>query len=423
MTKLIEENKIAAPKDAKITHIDLLILSKEVTKEKTKKLEGEVREREVNDCTFKPEVTEYVADSSASQEKHSNAMPPTSLGKNRAFELYSLARPRSEKKDKDKVEVEYEKSCDECTFQPNISSSKHSKYHVQDPTQYYAKGVDQTIYRMRNATNEREQLSQKLNERGFTTGKEGSFNFTINSAPHKSKASIENQTRGGASNRKSVKGSPEKQHHDDLSSIGNDQSQSMMNSEEKIKLEKGQVIHSGNGDQIFDEHPYRQHQDEQEDENHIDLHEEINVKHIEHEVHHENIEITHNGRMDSNEDHHEEIHLDTENNHENEGKEGEHEDGENNDKVPLLFVDVNLGQGKSERIVIYEGDDSLTLANQFSDKHGLDAGMKVKLKEMLDSQIAGLLARIEEEEMNSNHSESEHEQDNQITETEEKEEN
>jgi len=99
----------------------------------------------------------------------------------------------------------------------------------------------------------------------------------------------------------------------------------------------------------------------------------------------------------------------------------------NTDKVPLLFVDVNLGQGKSERIVIYEGDDSLTLANQFSEKHGLDAGMKVKLKEMLDSQIAGLLARIEEEEMNSGNSGSDHEhdhdQDHQIQETEEKEEN
>jgi len=39
MTKLIEENKLNPPKDSKINHIDLLILSKEVAKEKTKKLE------------------------------------------------------------------------------------------------------------------------------------------------------------------------------------------------------------------------------------------------------------------------------------------------------------------------------------------------------------------------------------------------
>jgi hypothetical protein len=435
MTKLIEENKIAPPKDSKITHIDLLILSREVIKEKNKKLEEEVREREVTDCTFKPEVTEYVADSLASQEKnHSNAMPPTSLGKNRAFELYSLAKPRNEKKDKDKVEIEYEKSCDECTFQPNISSTKNNRYHAQEPTQYYAKGVDQSVYRVRTARVERDNLNHKLNDRAFINGKEGSFSFTINAANHKSKASIENLTRKSHANMKEEsKDSREKHHNEDLSSINNDQSQSMINSEEKLKTKKGQIIHSGNGDQMFDEHPYRQNHEEQEEEIHMEIVREQVSKTTELEVNHENIENAVDGLIDLNEDHHEDIHLDTENNHENDEREGDdEEDNENNDKVPLLFVDVNLGQGKSERIVIYEGDDSLTLANKFADKHGLDSVMKVKLKEMLDSQIAGLLARIEEEEMNSNHSESDHdhehepdhEQENhQIQEIDEKDEN
>ena len=39
-------------------------------------------------------------------------------------------------------------------------------------------------------------------------------------------------------------------------------------------------------------------------------------------------------------------------------------------KVPLLFVDVNLGQGKNERIIIYEGDKSEDLANNFAKIHG-----------------------------------------------------
>jgi len=34
--------------------------------------------------------------------------------------------------------------------------------------------------------------------------------------------------------------------------------------------------------------------------------------------------------------------------------------------VPLLFVDVNLGLGKSDRIVVYEGDKSDTLAKKFA---------------------------------------------------------
>ena len=95
----------------------------------------------------------------------------------------------------------------------------------------------------------------------------------------------------------------------------------------------------------------------------------------------------------------------------------EPEDGEN-ERVPLLFVDVNLGQGKNERIVVYEGDKSEVLAVKFAEEHGsllthsiillrylgLDEVMAGKLKELLDSQIAGLLTRIDEE-MNSLHSE------------------
>lgn len=35
----------------------------------------------------------------------------------------------------------------------------------------------------------------------------------------------------------------------------------------------------------------------------------------------------------------------------------------------MLFVDVNLGKGKKERIVIYEGDISEDLAEQFAIEH------------------------------------------------------
>lgn len=66
-------------------------------------------------------------------------------------------------------------------------------------------------------------------------------------------------------------------------------------------------------------------------------------------------------------------------------------------KQPLLYVDVNLGPGKSERIVVYDGDTADALAEKFSASHGLDQNMKGKLTLLLDSQIAGLLEKIEEE--------------------------
>jgi hypothetical protein len=39
-------------------------------------------------------------------------------------------------------------------------------------------------------------------------------------------------------------------------------------------------------------------------------------------------------------------------------------------KYPILFVDVNSGQGKVERVVIYEGDTSIEVARKFAQKHG-----------------------------------------------------
>ena len=40
------------------------------------------------------------------------------------------------------------------------------------------------------------------------------------------------------------------------------------------------------------------------------------------------------------------------------------------EKVPLLFVDVNLGTNKNERIVIFDGDRSDVLAKEFCKSHG-----------------------------------------------------
>jgi len=54
-------------------------------------------------------------------------------------------------------------------------------------------------------------------------------------------------------------------------------------------------------------------------------------------------------------------------------------------KQPLLYVDVNLGPGKSERIVVYEGDTAESLADKFAINHGLDMNMRGKLASLLDS--------------------------------------
>eukprot|EP00825_Cyclidium_porcatum_P045396 TRINITY_DN6899_c0_g1_i2.p2 TRINITY_DN6899_c0_g1~~TRINITY_DN6899_c0_g1_i2.p2 ORF type:complete len:146 (-),score=37.87 TRINITY_DN6899_c0_g1_i2:395-832(-) len=67
------------------------------------------------------------------------------------------------------------------------------------------------------------------------------------------------------------------------------------------------------------------------------------------------------------------------------------------ERIPLLFVDVNIEEGKIARIVVFEGDQSQDLANKFALEHGLDNVMKGKLKELLDVQINSLLTKIDEE--------------------------
>lgn len=83
-----------------------------------------------------------------------------------------------------------------------------------------------------------------------------------------------------------------------------------------------------------------------------------------------------------------------ENDDEQEEQRSQDEEGEGN---PLLFVDVNLGPGRSERIVVYEGDTAEQLADEFTKKHGLDGNLKEKLVDLLEKQIAGLLGIIDEE--------------------------
>lgn len=60
---------------------------------------------------------------------------------------------------------------------------------------------------------------------------------------------------------------------------------------------------------------------------------------------------------------------DGEENQENEGSQPSEGEGGEGAPQPLLFVDVNLGPGRAERIVVYEGDTAEALAQEFTDKH------------------------------------------------------
>ena len=75
-----------------------------------------------------------------------------------------------------------------------------------------------------------------------------------------------------------------------------------------------------------------------------------------------------------------------------EQEESEEDDGQQ----PLLFVDINLGGEEQERIVVYEGDTAQNLALIFCQEHNLDEETQVKLEELLEQQMAGVLPKIDE---------------------------
>ena len=72
-------------------------------------------------------------------------------------------------------------------------------------------------------------------------------------------------------------------------------------------------------------------------------------------------------------------------------------------RYPILFVDVNLGEDKVERLTVLEGDSAETVAKDFWIKHGLNDKMQEKLEIMLQDQMDGILDRINEEEEDSKH--------------------
>lgn len=50
---------------------------------------------------------------------------------------------------------------------------------------------------------------------------------------------------------------------------------------------------------------------------------------------------------------------------------------------PMLYVDVNLGNNLTQRIVVFEGDTAESLADKFAQEHDIDETMKQKLTGML----------------------------------------
>lgn len=67
-------------------------------------------------------------------------------------------------------------------------------------------------------------------------------------------------------------------------------------------------------------------------------------------------------------------------------------------ETPILFLDVNFGNGEVTRIVMYENDSPEELAQAFCEENDLDPTKQQKLVQIIYQQLESVvLEKIEEE--------------------------
>lgn len=158
--------ELKVPENGALTHTDLLVLQKKTQllqherKGKEKKLE------EVKQCPFKPLIN----------KKKSKTL--THKGVPRHLELYEMSKTRFSRVDRDPHEIEYERNSEQCTFKPDINqNNSNGSVRSTKQKEFFAKDIDKTIERMRNARKERE-LVRMWTERGIPLKSEGFANIS-----------------------------------------------------------------------------------------------------------------------------------------------------------------------------------------------------------------------------------------------------
>ena len=80
-------------------------------------------------------------------------------------------------------------------------------------------------------------------------------------------------------------------------------------------------------------------------------------------------------------------------------KEEKNDEINKKEEIPLLIIDVNIGQGLKKKICVYEGDTAEYLAENFANEYNLDPEMKNRLESLIHNHMQRLLRRDEEENL------------------------
>lgn len=66
------------------------------------------------------------------------------------------------------------------------------------------------------------------------------------------------------------------------------------------------------------------------------------------------------------------------------------------ERIPLLYLDINLGERGVPRLMIYDDDEPSAIASKFSINYSLSEGKQLKLEAMITSKMEEHLSRLVE---------------------------
>ncbi|KAL4465214.1 hypothetical protein ABPG74_001928 [Tetrahymena malaccensis] len=381
-----QEIQVKVPPSGKITHVDLLVFQKQAQLQERQKKNQAQNLAVQQSCTFHPQTlpssSSLVSKSNLNNQSGqmnnngSNAsLMSNQCGLKKSNQLYQLAKLKNGKKDKDKNEIEYEKNFDECTFQPDIaitrskSSNALRKSHVSAVSVTSQRDSDKYIERMRAANKQREEKNIML-QRGYNKPDGNDKKKSEKAAPVSSRlyndVPLYRQSKQNNTNEQQQSTSENQNTSEQIQQYGEASQTQEYSQYQQYMMNQKQTEQSYDNFMNNQQDSYGLYSYNQEGED------------TQHQAEQHNQKVSDNQSQQFQYNQIQPINP--------------------LEKVPLLFVDVNLGREKTERIIVFEGDTSEALATKFAEEQNLDSQMKQKLKELLDNQIAGLLTKIDEEE-------------------------
>jgi len=181
VSDLITELNKEPPANGIVTHADLLMYQGLSTKNKLQKERQKSRERLLEECTFKPKTNVASRLPTTTTNRYQNSYDEEAYNF-RGERLYKLAETKRPRVDRSNIEVEFEKSAENCTFQPRINRGTKTPMRSSNRSSLASsKDFNKSVERIKKGRERREQVRMLTDARGFNPADENlpRFKFTL----------------------------------------------------------------------------------------------------------------------------------------------------------------------------------------------------------------------------------------------------